>query len=854
MPNLDDRTFEELRADAIEFVRNRDGAWNDLGDGDPGTLLLEAFAYLTDMLIFRLNRVPNKARREFLELMGVQIRPPAAAYTELRFERPEEDTRGEVTIPAGTQVRADDSASRTPIVFTTTTSGTIEAGETSTSIMAYNCETIAGELLGSSNGEPDQQFRLRAAPAVKAADDRSDLFIGVELDDSQMADRPEAISFDGRGYELWELVESFAGLDPTVKAVRVDPTSGLVSFAPAVRRPTDHGVEEHPVSLAAIPAAGRSIRAWYRRGGGSSGNVQAHTLATIDGQGRSLPDNISVTNPGRASGGSDGETTAEAMRRGPEMFHEPRRAITADDFEALATAQPGVARVRATTEAEHWAHAKPGTVELRLVPDIGGAASPSVGQLVDAENPELLERVSRNLRARQPIGVQSTVRWAQYKEVNVGVRIVVARSENPEAVRARVLDRLKRTIRPTPTGQGDGGWPFGQALRASNVYNAVLKEPGVRYADNIEMEVAACPDGYVASLAADNFQADTWYAAEGATLFRSENGGLGWEAIHRFRAGAITHIEPANDRPGHVAVAVLDEASNSSRVFVSMDCGSQWSEDPVAAFSWPDEDSGHEVLDLAWMPSDNDDDLLLATERGLYRLNIERKTPRAWAVIPDEPERGCWAVAVSAPTGQPTEVAVCLQQRGGVWLAGSGVEDGFRLTGLDGADVRRLVVERRNIRSFLWAPTFAVGDEEGDGCYRSELRGTDQLAIEWHHLGTGWNGGICHDVSFLGNMVLGASERNGVLTLDLGDQEPAWRAPSVSCGLPLLESRRFETVRVLDAANGVALAGTGKSIHRTEDGEEFQDAAARKTEKLVTIPAAWLFVSGAHSVTVELER
>ena len=54
------------------------------------------------------------------------------------FERPEDDTKGPVTIPAGTQVRADDSASRTPILFTTATSATIETGETSTSVMAYN--------------------------------------------------------------------------------------------------------------------------------------------------------------------------------------------------------------------------------------------------------------------------------------------------------------------------------------------------------------------------------------------------------------------------------------------------------------------------------------------------------------------------------------------------------------------------------------------------------------------------------------------------------------------------------------------------------------------------------------------
>ena len=87
VPNLDDRDFEALVDEALGFVRSRGGEWSDLGPGDPGVVLLESFAYLTDLLLFRLNRVPEKARIEFLRLLGTEPYPPAAAQAEVELTR-----------------------------------------------------------------------------------------------------------------------------------------------------------------------------------------------------------------------------------------------------------------------------------------------------------------------------------------------------------------------------------------------------------------------------------------------------------------------------------------------------------------------------------------------------------------------------------------------------------------------------------------------------------------------------------------------------------------------------------------------------------------------------------------------
>ena len=49
----------------------------------------------------------------------------------------------------------------------------------------------------------------------------------------------------------------------------------------------------------AVPAAGKIIRAWYRRGGGRAGNVAAGMLTQL----KPNVQGIAVTNPERAAGG-----------------------------------------------------------------------------------------------------------------------------------------------------------------------------------------------------------------------------------------------------------------------------------------------------------------------------------------------------------------------------------------------------------------------------------------------------------------------------------------------------------------------------------------------------------------------
>lgn len=123
-PNLDDLQFQQ---DLVDEARKRIirycPEWTDYNLSDPGITLIELFAWMTESMLYRLNRVPDKNYIKFLELLGLQCKPASSARTQLTFWlsvplpiNPEE--KMEVLIPQGIEVRSN-TQSEEEIVFST---------------------------------------------------------------------------------------------------------------------------------------------------------------------------------------------------------------------------------------------------------------------------------------------------------------------------------------------------------------------------------------------------------------------------------------------------------------------------------------------------------------------------------------------------------------------------------------------------------------------------------------------------------------------------------------------------------------------------------------------------------------
>ena len=119
VPSLDDRRFQDLVDEAKRRIAERCPEWTDHNVSDPGVTLIELFAWMTDQLIYRVNRVPDRLYVRFLDLIGVTLFPPTAAEGPVTFwlSAPQPDT---VKIPAGTTVATVRTETDEAIVFSTT--------------------------------------------------------------------------------------------------------------------------------------------------------------------------------------------------------------------------------------------------------------------------------------------------------------------------------------------------------------------------------------------------------------------------------------------------------------------------------------------------------------------------------------------------------------------------------------------------------------------------------------------------------------------------------------------------------------------------------------------------------------
>lgn len=125
VPNLDDLRFQQ---DLVDEARLRIirycPEWTDYNVSDPGITLIELFAWMTEMMVYRLNKVPDKNYIQFLNLVGVELQPASSAEADLTFRlsAPFPLRAGETTtavVPAELEVATYPTPDAPEVIFTT---------------------------------------------------------------------------------------------------------------------------------------------------------------------------------------------------------------------------------------------------------------------------------------------------------------------------------------------------------------------------------------------------------------------------------------------------------------------------------------------------------------------------------------------------------------------------------------------------------------------------------------------------------------------------------------------------------------------------------------------------------------
>ena len=355
-------------------------------------------------------------------------------------------------------------------------------------VMALQGETLTGEIVGSSDGEPNQTLRFQHADVLAGEDLRIREVLSTEereqIEREQGKDSVVDREDIGGTWVRWRETLALFDAGPRDPCYLIDRAAGLVIFGDGT-----HGK---------IPAAGvDNIRAFtYRTGGGAVGNVEAGAIASL---GTAVAGIESVFNPTPAGGGSDKATTDAMLTIGPRRISHHDRAVSTEDFEELALeASRQVAKVRCLSATNltrrgagrpdpcdrsqrHQAMPALGWVSLIVVPDSPDARPCPSLELRRSVRDFLLRRAPSILASSGRI----VVRPPDYVEVAVEAEIFVTSLERAAAAETLARTTLETLLHPLRGGPDGTGWEFGRPIWKSDVFSALERIDEIDRVENL---------------------------------------------------------------------------------------------------------------------------------------------------------------------------------------------------------------------------------------------------------------------------------------------------------------------------------------------------------------------------------
>lgn len=345
-----------------------------------------------------------------------------------------------------------------------------------------NVQTVTNEFLGTSNGQPFQNFSLKNPPLFMenaAVDPLNHLKIVVQKRDG--------------GREVWTRVEEFS--DKAANEYRCQPVTAEIKFG---------GLPQ----FGNIPPEGSQIFAETYRyvADGSAGNVDANAITV---QRTAVPGVSLVTNEKAAQGGSDWEEEAATLRRGPQAIKNHDRAVTIEDFEQLALqASSGIAKVKClgpkkASESEYLKikydsfemDRSPGKAHVVIVPVARFSETEKddkkFRQPVVAES--LRREVEAFLNARRMVTSELRLYDPKFVEIYVEIKVWVPFGHDTNQIRKSIEDALLRFLHPVDPGGKD--WRIGEDLYIPDLVDLIRRLPSVSYVEALEAKtVEARPE------------------------------------------------------------------------------------------------------------------------------------------------------------------------------------------------------------------------------------------------------------------------------------------------------------------------------------------------------------------------
>ena len=335
---------------------------------------------------------------------------------------------------------------------------TILAFEAATATTAGRL-AIEAALAGSGTGEPNQRITLGQRPMLEAS---------LRL-----------FTREAAGHRAWTRVDDFSASTRVDAHYQLDPTRGDI--------------------LAGDGEQGRvfprdcQVFAAYQALSGSS------SVAQLAGIADNVHNRARLADPGviaRVAAGAievldaavPAETLAHAIGRAMQLREARLRAVTLEDFEAIALETPGLRVARAIARPNLYPGLEcvsaPGVLSVIVLPSLPLERPTPVGGFVD--------RIAARLESRRILGTRVVVTGPRYLELSVTAQVKAFDGVDAKRLAAQVAQALDAFFNPVSGGPDGTGWPLGRDVYRSEVMQVIDETPGVDHVLSLDLVAQGC--------------------------------------------------------------------------------------------------------------------------------------------------------------------------------------------------------------------------------------------------------------------------------------------------------------------------------------------------------------------------
>jgi len=355
-------------------------------------------------------------------------------------------------------------------------------------VWAIQGETVNDETLGSSTGLPSQTYTLKKTPVLVdtesiwvneyptiSGEERSELEKSGEYETLSVTDENDKVL---EFWVKWTLIDNLVYASSTQRCYTFDYASGQVTFGDGVN--------------GKIPPTGPdNIKADYRSGGGSKGNLSALEIKDMKS---SIPFVEKALNPCASAGGMDAGSVETAMDQGPYLLKHRNRGTTAEDMEQLTLlASRSIARVKCIPSRNPEGNFEPGWVTLVVIPQSPDEKPALSIQLRNQIENYLYTRI--NMVIVNPAQPFLRITPPQYVEVSVSSELALTSPSMLPTVESAFHSTLQTFLNPLTGGNAGTGWEFGKLPRFSDFYALLEKIEGVDHVEDLSIKFSLTPTG-----------------------------------------------------------------------------------------------------------------------------------------------------------------------------------------------------------------------------------------------------------------------------------------------------------------------------------------------------------------------